>query len=506
MSLCFTPACPRPENPDIHRFCHGCGARLRLGDRYEAVQRLGGGVNSQTWLGRDRHTLIKPQRLIKRFTPTGATARERAAAADRFRQTLAHLGEVSQHPQLPSLLGYFEQGDDQYLVQDYVVGERLDQRLQAWGVMDVTGVRSLLTQILPLLHHLHGHHVIHRDIKPANLLRPPPGDRWWLVDLGAAKPLLPGSMPQPGTRVGSVEYAAPEQVHGEATYGSDLYSLGVVCLHALTGLNPFDLFDGTQGCWRWRSLVPDVDTALADLLDHLVQPRLKDRLPSAAAGCAALGLSVPVPTSPRPSPGDPPPIPWQPVAIGNTGVPLLAAAGWGDRLLLVTQNGDLYQQSTVDWTIPAQPWPGAPPAITAIAVHPQQTVCALGTRAGHLWLSTPPSPGTPVLGASTHPWRGPWSAHQGAITQIAFLGSELVITGTAQGALCCWHWPSGALRQRWTGGPALTALAVDGAGPQVAVGDRDGAVHMWAIAVTDPPSPPYRLRTLTGHGGAISAL
>lgn len=51
MSLCFNHACPQPQNPASHRFCHGCGARLRLGDRYEAIQRVGTGVNSQTFIG-----------------------------------------------------------------------------------------------------------------------------------------------------------------------------------------------------------------------------------------------------------------------------------------------------------------------------------------------------------------------------------------------------------------------------------------------------------------------
>jgi serine/threonine protein kinase len=299
MSLCFNPNCPQPHNPEAHRFCQGCGARLRLGDRYEAGQRLGTGENSQTFLGRDRRTLVKPHCLIKRFTPSGATALARSAERDRFRQTVTRLDRVSHHPQLPNLLGYFEQGDDQFLVQDYVVGERLDQRLQAWGPLDGTAARQLLTQGLHLLHHLHSHQVIHRDIKPANLLIPPQDSRWWLVDLGAAKPLTATQLAPPGTLIGSAEYAAPEQLRGEATYGSDLYSLGVVCLHSLTGLKPFDLFDGVHGCWRWRSLVPDLAPALAEVLDAMVQPTLADRLPSAAVALQTLNASVsgPPPTT-----------------------------------------------------------------------------------------------------------------------------------------------------------------------------------------------------------------
>jgi serine/threonine protein kinase len=91
----------------------------------------------------------------------------------------------------------------------------------------------------------------------------------------------------------------PSSYGGEATYGSDLYSLGAVCLHSLTGLKPFDLFDGVHGCWRWRSLVPDLAPALAEVLDAMVQPTLADRLPSAAVALQTLNASVsgPPPTT-----------------------------------------------------------------------------------------------------------------------------------------------------------------------------------------------------------------
>lgn len=270
---------------------------------------------------------MKPQCLIKRFTPSGETALARAADRDRFRQTVARLDSVSQHPQLPNLLGYFEQGDDQFLVQDYVVGEGLDQRLQAWGSLDGPAARQLLTQGLPLLHHLHSHQVIHRDIKPTNLLIPPQDSWWWLVDLGAAKPLTATQIAQPGTLIGSAEYAAPEQLRGEATYGSDLYNLGVVCLHALTGLNPFDLFDGSHGCWCWRSLVPDLAPALAEVLDAMVQPTLADRLPNAAAALQTLKASVSLPSPTPTTAAAPPPEPptWQAAVTLTIDTPLLAA-------------------------------------------------------------------------------------------------------------------------------------------------------------------------------------
>jgi len=88
------------------------------------------------------------------------------------------------------------------------------------------------------------------------------------------------------------EYAAPEQLMGQATFASDLYSLGVTCIHLLTGLSPFELFDGAAGVWRWRVVAGAVDNHLAQILDRLLAMNLSDRYPSAAAVLQDLGVTI----------------------------------------------------------------------------------------------------------------------------------------------------------------------------------------------------------------------
>ncbi|MFM6455268.1 MAG: protein kinase domain-containing protein, partial [Planktothrix sp.] len=51
---------------------------------------------------------------------------------------------------------------------------------------------------------------------------------------------------------GSPEYAAPEQLQGEINPKTDLYSLGITCLHLLTQMSPFDLFDIKTNTWVWK--------------------------------------------------------------------------------------------------------------------------------------------------------------------------------------------------------------------------------------------------------------
>ncbi|WP_008315957.1 serine/threonine-protein kinase [Leptolyngbya sp. PCC 6406] len=513
MSHCVNPDCSRPQNPESHRFCHGCGSRLRLGERYEAVQVLG----VHTWLGRDRNTLVKPQCLIQRF-PRQEPQQDRAIAADRLRRDIARLDEASQHPQLPQLLGYFEQGGHQYLVQDYVVGEKLDQRLQAWGTFEPEAIRRLLVDLLPVLHHLHHHGIIHRDIKPQNLLQPPGDPHWWLVGLGSAKALTKTRLAQPGTLIGSAEYAAPEQLRGEATYASDLYSLGVSCLHVLTGLRPFELFDGVNGCWYWRSLVPEMPPALATLIDRMVQPNLCDRVSSTEDLMAMLGLPLPETVLQAPLPPLRP-LPWQPQSQHQGIGPLLAATVLARPalVLLLTPTGDLHLQSPTNLTTPPLPWPDSPPQASAIAAHPQLPVLALGTRRGELWLAR--GEGAEI----TPPWRwqGPFLGHRGGITQICFTAARStparstaaassatptaaldLITAGEDGTLRRWDGQTGALRATWHdhGPHPVQALALGGDGQTLASGDRAGRVKLWSL------NTGLCLRTLTGHTGAISAL
>lgn len=494
MSYCFNPRCPRPHNPETHRFCHGCGWRLWLGDRYEAVQPIGGGQNSRTFLGRDRHTLVMPQCLIKQFTPRGETRLDQLAAADRFRRDLAQLDTVGEHPQLPSLLGYFERQGHQFLIQTYVAGTSLAQRLQEkGGPFDPSEVKALLLDLLPLLHHLHQHQIVHRDIKPDNL-RQPPGDRhWWLVDLGAAQSVIATRLAQAGTLTGSAEYAAPEQLQGQATYASDLYSLGVTCLHLLTDLSPFALFDGVNGCWRWRSLVPDLDEPLGEVLERLVQPAPRDRYKTAAEVMADLGQRPPdAVTQPVAAPVAQ--SPWQPETQMSLAMNLAAIAPLPpvDQLLLLTRDGTLQARRLSDWRQPAIA-PDCAVPIRALAVAPDSHRVAIADRQGQLQLWQQAEGAWQLIARLQEP--------AGLTHQLMFWpDGHRLINALEDGSLQIWDWRRNQTTV-WTGhGQPVQALSWNPTGTCLASGDGAGQIKLWQAETGDC------LRTLTGHAGAISAL
>lgn len=269
--------------------CQRCGASLQL-RVYRAIALLGQSQFSRTLLATNEST-----------PPTKCVIQQ--SWGDRC-ETQAKLSEplqqLSRHAQIPALLDYFEQDSACYLVQEYIRGDSLAKTLATQGQFSTAEVWQVLENLLPVLQQIHAHDVIHGDIKPENMIhsgnRADSSLRLVLVDFKAA--IL--SADQSRRASGSPEYAAPEQVKGDAVFASDLYSLGVICIHLLTGIPPFHLFDAAANCWICRNywLNPgaaiDRDPAnrLAQILDRLIAPMLSQRFASATArslkssGCA----------------------------------------------------------------------------------------------------------------------------------------------------------------------------------------------------------------------------
>ncbi|MGK7924758.1 MAG: GUN4 domain-containing protein, partial [Spirulina sp.] len=157
---------------------------------------------------------------------------------------------------------------------------------------------------------------IHRDIKPENIIRRNADKKLVLVDFGAAKYVQPVQRSVTGTVIGSAEYCAPEQSMGKPTFSSDLYSLGVTCLHLLTQVSPFDLYDVMEAEWVWRDFLKGnvVGDELGKILDLLVEPKPRKRYQSVAEVLGDLQQGSPrvnVPVSPIPNftPNPPPVVP-----------------------------------------------------------------------------------------------------------------------------------------------------------------------------------------------------
>ncbi|MDB9493982.1 serine/threonine-protein kinase [Spirulina major CS-329] len=283
MRHCLNPGCLHPSNPENHQFCVKCGQKLLLRERYWAKKILGQGGFGRTFLAVDEDKPSKPFCVIKQLLPQAQGTDSLDKAAELFAQEAEQLEQLGHHDQIPELLAYFTDNDQQYLVQEFVNGATLAQELADNGVFSERQIRELLIDILGILDFVHGKNVIHRDIKPENIIRRSSDQKLVLVDFGAAKVLQQVQRTVTGTIIGTAEYCAPEQAMGKAKFASDLYSLGVTCLHLLTQMSPFDLYDSNEMEWAWRDFLNGnaVSDELGQILDHLIQQAPKKRARSA---------------------------------------------------------------------------------------------------------------------------------------------------------------------------------------------------------------------------------
>ena len=159
----------------------------------------------------------QPDCVLKQFFPEHQGTANVKQASHLFLQKVLRLEELGQHPQIPDLLGSFEEKGYQYLVQEFIDGPDLEQELKTGEVFTEEQIWQLLDELLPVLKFVHEHLVIHRDIKPANLIRRSPltcveaeqQGTLYLVDLGAAKFATSTNLRRTGTVIGSAEYVAP---------------------------------------------------------------------------------------------------------------------------------------------------------------------------------------------------------------------------------------------------------------------------------------------------------
>jgi len=299
MSYCVNPSCQQPENLHNSGSCPSCGEKLLLRDRYRVIKLIGSGNFGRVFLALDEDRLDTAC-VIKQFMPQNQQPEAIAKATQLFKQEAEQLCQLGEHPQIPSLLAYFQQDKSLYLVEQFIEGENLLQELDRQGAFSEEQIWELLISLLPVLQFIHDRQVVHRDIKPENVIKRGNSNGTFakagelvLIDFGVAvvnSHLLPS---QSNIITGTVGYAPIEQMRGGEAYpASDLYSLGVTCIHLLTQVKPEQLFDPYSGEIAWRSHLIEggrnVSKKLGEILDKLVKDLPGDRYQSAAEVLAEL--------------------------------------------------------------------------------------------------------------------------------------------------------------------------------------------------------------------------
>ena len=146
----------------------------------------------------------------------------------------ARLLRLLEHPSIPRMVDYVENGDHCYLIMEYIRGKSLGQMLKEGHVFAVDELLSHGDTVLAVLEYLHGQKppVYYGDLKPDNLMLSDSG-KLYLVDFGSA---VFGFGENQRICMGTEGFAAPEQYEGKVNSSSDLYALGKT-LQALAGKN-----------------------------------------------------------------------------------------------------------------------------------------------------------------------------------------------------------------------------------------------------------------------------
>lgn len=254
---------------------------------YELLAELGRGGMGVVYRARQR-TLDREVALKMMLAGAHASAADRA----RFQAEAAAAAQLDHSGIVP----VFEVGqwrDLPYFTMQFVAGQTLAQRL-ADGPLEPRDAARLLAQVARAVHYAHTRGVLHRDLKPSNILLDREG-RPHVADFGLARRLeAPAELTRSGAILGTPNYMAPEQAagqRGQVGPASDVYALGCVLYHLLTGRPPFQAATAVdtvlmlleQDPTPPRQLNRQIDRALEQIVLKCLQKPIDLRYTSAAA-------------------------------------------------------------------------------------------------------------------------------------------------------------------------------------------------------------------------------
>ena len=219
---------------------------------------------------------------------------------ERFKKEARVLAQLL-HPNIAVIYNFIEQGNNHFMVMEYVEGITLDELKKKYQTIPLELIIPICIQALEGLQHAHKKNIFHRDIKPSNLMLTPDGVLK-LMDFGIAKVAGEQKMTQVNKIVGTIEFMAPELIEGkQASVASDIYAMGATMYELVSGKLPFESdtdFNLMQAILKKKVRPPDkinasVPKALGDILLKALEKNPENRYPNARAFQQALISAFP---------------------------------------------------------------------------------------------------------------------------------------------------------------------------------------------------------------------
>ena len=205
-----------------------------LADRYRLTEQIGMGGMAIVYRAVDLRTGHNV--AVKVLRPE---FNEDSEFISRFQREAEAASKMTHH-NIVNLLDVGMDGENRYLVMEYVQGKTLKEVIQERGKLNAPLACQIAIRILSALEHAHRNGIVHRDIKPQNILVHADG-HIKVADFGIARIANSSTLTKGDNVMGSVHYFSPEQARGEgANATSDIYSTGIVLYEMLTGRVPYD--------------------------------------------------------------------------------------------------------------------------------------------------------------------------------------------------------------------------------------------------------------------------
>ena len=260
-------------------------------DKYEVLDKVGEGGMATVYLG--KHTTLGRVVAIKVLHP-------HLSASSRNRKRFAREARAIEHLHHENILEIYDYSgvdvDDCYIVTEFVPGRTLQDLIRERGLVPSELAALIGMKLASALDYAHECGIIHRDLKPENVMLRDDGTVK-LMDFGIARFLDESTVTMTGALVGSPAYMSPEQALEKVVDArSDLFSLGSLLYHLVTGRMPFS---GGNPSIVLRNIIearrsdvleaqPGVAPQLADIIERLLQTDADARYDSAAEVCTAM--------------------------------------------------------------------------------------------------------------------------------------------------------------------------------------------------------------------------
>lgn len=245
--------------------------------KYEILKLIGRGGMSKVYLSMDK-------RLNKQWAVKEIEKRARDKNNDVVIQSAiaeANMIKKLDHTSLPRIVDIIDNGNEIYVIMDYIEGEPLSKVMDEYGAQPQDYVIEWAKQLCEVLDYLHTRKppIIYRDMKPANVMLKPDGNLK-LIDFGIAREYKEQNLADT-VSLGTKGYAAPEQFGGKGQTDprTDVYCLGVTLYHLVTGHNPCEPPYEFYPIRYWN---PQLSGGLEHIIQKCTQLNPDDRYQSCA--------------------------------------------------------------------------------------------------------------------------------------------------------------------------------------------------------------------------------